>query len=61
MASRKKYHNVVVGEGGNKVHIACHNSNYVEAKCELQCTMAMLTMETINLVVMDSKEKVIFY
>ena len=44
-----------------KVQITCHNSNYFEAKCELQCAMAMLTMETINLVVMDSKEKVIFY
>jgi hypothetical protein len=43
-----------------EVNIACHNRNYFGAKCELPCAMAMLTMGTINLVVMDSKEKVIF-
>ena len=26
--SRQKYHNVVVEEGGNKVHISCHNVDY---------------------------------
>jgi hypothetical protein len=25
MKSRRKYHNVVVEEDGNKVHIACHH------------------------------------
>jgi hypothetical protein len=28
--SRQKCHNVVVGEGGNKVHISCHNVDLLQ-------------------------------
>jgi len=49
--SRQKYHNVVVGKGGNEVHIAYHNVDSVMEDYELTNPLSIrstfATIETI--------------
>jgi hypothetical protein len=40
--SRKKYHNVVISKGGNKVHIACHNLDSGEENYQLRCLLVIV-------------------
>jgi hypothetical protein len=43
-----------------EIKISCYHRKFFEAEWKLPCLMEMLIMGTINLVVMDGKEKVIF-
>ena len=39
----KKYHNVVVGEGGKKFIVTCQHVDFLRKDYQLRCAMAKLT------------------